>query len=764
MNDDKLTLSQRAMLGMNAQNFAPAPFLVGLNDKQLEAANTLDGPVLVLAGAGTGKTRVLTCRIANLIYTNRAKPWEILAVTFTNKAAREMRERTENLVQSNGSLQWLGTFHSLSSKILRRHAEMLGLQSTFTIIDTDDQIRLLKQIIEANNIDTKRWTARFLASLIDGWKNKAMRPENVPPLDGYAFADGKGVMLYKQYQERLKTLNSVDFGDLLLLTIELFQKNPDILREYQNRFKYMLVDEYQDTNIAQYLWLRLLAMSHKNICVVGDDDQSIYGWRGAEVENILKFEKDFPNTKTIRLEKNYRSTAHILGAASKIIANNEGRLGKTLWTDGDAGESVKVRGVWDGEAEARLISDDIESLKSKGVNYQDMAVLVRASWQMRAFEDRFIMIGLPYKVIGGPRFFERAEIRDALAYFRLIRSKDDDLAFERIVNQPKRGVGDTSLKKIMTEARENGVSVHDMTQKMLEANLLKGPARTGLTRFMESLRIWRQKREELNHIELAELILDDSGYMEMLKNDKSLTSQTRIENLQELVRSMGQFDSLNAFLEHIELVMDIDANSDGDSVQIMTLHGAKGLEWPVVFLPGWEEEVFPSPKAINEGGQKALEEERRLAYVGITRAREIARISFAANRQIFGKWQSVLPSRFIDELPEEHVEAISDTGYFNRPAFGGTSNLGGYEEGTRGQGFMRAQQMANTQKYSGNIIDATPKVIAVKKNNTEFDIGQRVFHNKFGYGKITMIDGDKLEVNFEKAGRKKIIASFVKSA
>lgn len=767
----KLSISARAMQGLHA-NGADAPFLAGLNTEQREAVMALDGPVLVLAGAGTGKTRVLTCRLANLVYSGRARPFEILAVTFTNKAAHEMRERTERILAGSGGggLQWLGTFHSLSAKLLRIHAELAGLKSTFTVIDTDDQIRLLKQIIEAENIDPKRWPARMLAYIIDGWKNRALSPNKVPKGEAFQFADGRGIKLYEIYQNRLKTLNCVDFGDLLLEMIDIFQKNPDVLATYQKRFKYVLVDEYQDTNVAQYLWLRLLAGGHKNLCVVGDDDQSIYGWRGAEVENILRFEKDFNGTKTIRLEKNYRSTSHILGAASGLIKSNKARMGKTLWTDEEGGEPVKVRGVWDGEAEARLISDDMESLRSQNINYQDMAVLVRASWQMRAFEDRFIMIGMPYRVIGGPRFFERAEIRDAHAYLRLIRSEDDALAFERIVNQPKRGVGDTTIKKIQVMARENGVSLPRMADEMVGRDMLKGPARAGLTRFIESLKHWRKKRDELTHVELAELILDESGYTDMLRADKSPQSQGRLENLQELVRSMGQFDSLESYLEHIELVMDIDREADGDAVQILTLHGAKGLEWPVVFLPGWEEEVFPSPRAIAEKGIEALEEERRLAYVGITRAREICRISFAANRQIYGRWQSVLPSRFIDELPEENVEAISDTGYFNRPAFGNALNLQGFEPGSRGPGFLRASNYAEAAKTygtpRGEVLETKARVINDGKQSGQsgFARGQRVFHDKFGYGKILTIDGDKIEVAFEKAGTKKLISSFVRAA
>ncbi len=667
-----LTISQRAMArAPGSSNRADGgnehPWMMGLNDQQREAVEALDGPVLVLSGAGTGKTKVLTSRLAQLLVTGRAKPWEILSVTFTNKAAREMRDRTQLLIgPAAEGLRWLGTFHSTSAMILRRHAELVGLKPSFTVLDTDDQIRLMKQVIEAENIDQKRWTPRFLASLIDGWKNRALTPDKVPAEESFLFANGKGAKLYALYQSRLKVLNCVDFGDLLLETISLFLKEPDLLAEYHDRFKYILVDEYQDTNVAQYLWLRLLARKRKNICVVGDDDQSIYGWRGAEVDNILRFEHDFPGAKIIRLERNYRSTPHILAAASHLIASNKNRLGKTLWTEIPEGDRVLVRGIWDGEAEARLIADDIEQWRRTGRRYDESAVLVRASWQMRAFEERFLMLQIPYKVIGGPRFFERAEIRDAHAYLRLIRSLDDDLAFERIVNVPKRGIGDTSVQRLGTAARLAGVPLFTMASQLLGSDELKGPARTGLTRFIHQLEHWRKKSLELPHTELAELILDESGYTDMLKADKNPQSVSKLDNLKELVRSMGQFDTLAAYLEHIELVMDLDRTEEGDAVQILTLHAAKGLEWPLVFLPGWEEEVFPSRRALDEKGDKALEEERRLAYVGITRARESARISFAANRQIYGRWNSVLPSRFVDEPPDGHVDAVSDTGYFNQ--------------------------------------------------------------------------------------------------
>ncbi|MBI1339113.1 AAA family ATPase [bacterium] len=646
----------------------------GLNPEQREAVLTTDGPLLVLAGAGTGKTRVLTTRIAHILARRLAWPSQMLVVTFTNKAAREMRERTLALVGADAEgLRWLGTFHSVAAQILRRHPELVGLKSGFTVLDTDDQLRLIKQILEAENIDVKRWTPRFLASLIDGWKNRAILPEKVPANEAHGFADGRGGKLYQLYQDRLKVLNAVDFGDLLLHNLRIFLENSEVLADYHKRFRYLLVDEYQDTNVAQYLWLRLLAQGSGNLCCVGDDDQSIYGWRGAEVDNILRFERDFPGAKVIRLERNYRSTGHILAAASHLISANRSRLGKTLHTEAGEGDLVKVRGVWDGEAEARLISDDIDAWRSAGGRYDECAVLVRASWQMRAFEERFVLSGVPYRVIGGPRFFERAEIRDALAYLRLIRSPSDDLAFERVVNMPKRGVGDSSVQKIHVAARELGAPLTVAAEMMLRAEDLKGPARTGLRRFLNDLERWRAEAPKLEHTRLMETILEESGYTDMLQADKSPQSQSRLENLKELVRAMGAFDSLNAFLEHIELVMDnAEGGGSEDQVQVLTLHSAKGLEWPMVFLPGWEEEVFPSRRTLDESGAKGLEEERRLAYVGITRARRRAYISFVSNRQIYGRWTSVLPSRFVDELPPAHVDAVSETGY-SGGAFGGAA-------------------------------------------------------------------------------------------
>ncbi|MDX5393330.1 MAG: UvrD-helicase domain-containing protein, partial [Caulobacteraceae bacterium] len=645
-------------------------YLQGLNPEQREAVETVDGPVLVLAGAGTGKTRVLTTRLAHILATGRAKPWELLAVTFTNKAAREMRERIGHIIgpQAEG-LRWLGTFHSVAAQILRRHAELVGLKSNYTILDTDDQERLIKQILEAENIDAKRWTPKAFSGLVDHWKNRGWTPDRLPAAEDAAFANNRGQALYRLYQERLRILNACDFGDLLLHNITIFTSQPDVLAEFHDRFKFILVDEYQDTNVAQYLWLRLLAQKRQNVCCVGDDDQSIYGWRGAEVDNILRFERDFPGAKVIRLERNYRSTSHILSAASGLIATNKSRLGKTLWTEADGGEKVVVRGVWDGEAESRLIADEIErahrgTTDQDPLRYRDIAILVRASFQMRAFEERFVLLQIPYTVVGGPRFFERAEIRDAHAYLRLIQSEDDDLAFERIVNVPKRGIGDTTVQKLLQVARLNGASAATAARQIVLTDELAARTRTSLANFLRDIDRWRAQAASTHHSRLTEMVLEESGYTDALRLDKTPTAQTRLENLKELVQSMGNFETLGAYLEHVSLVMDLDRGAGEDAVQIMTLHSAKGLEFPLVFLPGWEEGVFPSQRSMDEKGEKGLEEERRLAYVGITRARARAHISFAANRQVYGRWTSQLPSRFVDELPPANVEASSETGYY----------------------------------------------------------------------------------------------------
>ncbi|GJL93811.1 MAG: DNA helicase [Hyphococcus sp.] len=773
----KPSISERAMAAarapsINENEVETAPYLDGLNEEQRAAVLTTDGPVLMLAGAGTGKTRALTTRLAHLLFTGRAQPWQILAVTFTNKAAREMKTRIEALVgDSVEGMQWLGTFHSIGAQILRRHAELAGLKSSFTILDTDDQIRLAKQVITAANIDEKRWTGRGLASVIDGWKNRGLTPDKVPANEGYHFADGKAIVLYKAYQARLTTLNAVDFGDLLVHNLTIFQNNPDVLTEYQRRFRYMLVDEYQDTNVAQYLWLRMLAQQHKNICCVGDDDQSIYGWRGAEVENILRFEKDFPGASVIRLERNYRSTPSILGAASGLIAANTARLGKELWTDRDEGEKVKVRGVWDGEEEARLIGDDIEAEQSKGRSLSEMAVLVRASFQMRAFEERFNMLGLAYRVVGGPRFYEREETRDALSYLRLIRSADDDLAFERIVNKPKRGLGDKALQTLHKLARAQNIPLMAASRLALESDDLHAAARRSLVNFVDTVDRWSRDAKDMTPADLAELVLEESGYIEMWKNSKSPQAPGKLDNLKELIQGVSEFDTLVGYLDHVALVAERNENDSDGCVWLMTLHAAKGLEFPIVFLPGWEEEIFPSKRSLDEKGNAALEEERRLAYVGITRAEESARISFAANRQIYGRWQTAIPSRFIDELPEEHVDVVSEPGLYGNSAAslashssfdGGKLRDDAYYDNP---GWQRARAASTRRPSSPPMLEGRANSVSVSApGKSKFKIGARVFHQKFGYGKISSVEGQKLTVDFEHSGPKKVIDTFVEAA
>jgi DNA helicase-2/ATP-dependent DNA helicase PcrA len=750
------------------------PYFAGLNKEQREAVEAADGPVLVLAGAGTGKTRVLTTRLAHILATRRAWPGQILCVTFTNKAAREMKERIGALIGGVvEGMQWLGTFHSIAAKMLRRHAELAGLKSNFTILDTDDQLRLMKQLIEAEGIDEKRWPARTLAAMIDAWKNRGLRPEDVSEGEAQGYAFGKGKMLYRQYQERLKALNAADFGDLLLETLHIFRTQPDILADYRDRFRYMLVDEYQDTNVVQYLWLKILARNGgdhpANICVVGDDDQSIYGWRGAEVENILRFERDFPGAKVIRLERNYRSTSAILGAASGLIAANKGRLGKTLWTEGDEGEKIRVAGVWDAEEEARNVSAEAEDLHRQGQNYSEMAVLVRASFQMREFEDRFISLGLPYRVIGGPRFYERAEIRDAIAYMRLIAQGDDDLAFERIVNKPKRGIGDASVATLHAFARARQMPLLPAAREIAETDELPPKARKALAELAGNFARWSDTSKVLPHTELAEMVLDESGYTDMLKADKSAEAPGRLDNLKEFVRSMEGFESLTAFLEHVSLVMEIAQDEGGDRINLMTLHAAKGLEFNTVFLPGWEEGLFPSQRTMDENGLAGLEEERRLAYVGLTRAKQRARISFAANRRVHGSWQSALPSRFIKEIPEAHVDATVDEGFYggyagfrdneNAASFGSTYDSPGWK---RAQANRAAQGQVRTRPP---LIEAQAwSVQTSDPSASAYNRGDRVFHQKFGYGRVTFVEGNKLTVNFDKAGEKRVIDQFVSRA
>ena len=746
------------------------PYLKGLNPEQREAVLTVDGPVLVLAGAGTGKTRALTTRLAHILATRRAWPGQILAVTFTNKAAREMKERIGSLIGGVvEGMQWLGTFHSIGARMLRRHAELAGLKSNFTILDADDQLRLMKQVIEAENIDEKRWPARSLEYLIDDWKNRGLRPEDVPDGEAHGFAFGKGRSLYKQYQERLRSLNAADFGDLLLEVLTILRTQPEILQEYRDRFKYMLVDEYQDTNTVQYLWLKLLAGKSGNVCVVGDDDQSIYAWRGAEIENILRFERDFPGAKVIRLERNYRSTPSILGAASGLIAANKGRLGKTLWTEGDAGEKIRVQGVWDAEEEARAVATEAENLHSKNERYAEMAVLVRASFQMREFEDRFLSLGIPYRVIGGPRFYERAEIRDAMAYLRLIAQGDDDLAFERIVNKPKRGIGDASVQALHTFARKNHLPLLAAAREIAETDELPPKARKALSQLAADFARWGSVAKQMPHTELAEMVLDESGYTEALKNDKSAEAPGRLDNLKELVRSMEQYESLAAFLEHVSLVMELEQKETEDRLNVMTLHAAKGLEFDTVFLPGWEEGLFPSQRTMDENGLKGLEEERRLAYVGITRAKKRAFVYFAANRRVHGNWQSSLPSRFISELPEAHVDTVVDEGFYGGyVGFRDNAQAATFGSGYDSPGWKRAQ--ANRAAAGGArtrppLIEAQAHTIQTSDPSaTHYARGDRVFHQKFGYGRVSGVEGNKLTVDFDKAGEKKVIDHYVTRA
>jgi DNA helicase-2/ATP-dependent DNA helicase PcrA len=852
-------------IAARARAAATPQYLTGLNPEQREAVETLDGPVLVLAGAGTGKTRVLTSRIAHILSQGRARPGEILSVTFTNKAAREMKLRLGHMLgQAVEGMPWLGTFHSIGGRILRTHAELVQLKSNFTVLDVDDQIRLLKQLLAADNIDDKRWPARMLAGLIDGWKNRGLMPSQVPPGEAAVFGNGRGGKLYTLYQERLKILNAADFGDLLLENIRLFREHPDVLRQYQHRFKFILVDEYQDTNVAQYLWLRLLSQapakpgaplsavipglapssvipghsaspvipghaegvnpesrgnedfsrdsgsgpsdhpgmtsqtpsSHpapKNICCVGDDDQSIYGWRGAEVDNILRFEHDFPGAKVIRLERNYRSTCHILAAASHLIAHNEGRLGKTLRTEDVDGEKVTVTGSWDSEEEARAIGEEIEELQRGGNKLNEVAILVRASFQMREFEDRFVTLGLPYRVIGGPRFYERAEIRDALAYLRVINSPADDLAFERIVNVPKRGLGDATVQMLHDHGRKRRMPLFEAARAVIETDELKPKARGSLRDLLASFDRWRVQRDAITHTELAEIVLDESGYAEMWQKDRSADAAGRLENLKELVRSMEEFENLQGFLEHISLVMDRDGGAEDDAVSLMTLHSAKGLEFDNVFLPGWEEGLFPSQRTLDEQGRAGLEEERRLAHVGLTRARRRAKLYFATNRRIHGTWSTTIPSRFLDELPAHNVEITESKGgsgwggssgygpsrFDNVESFGSSYTTPGWQRaqanrarnqsGRNGQagGFNESQSPFSSKHDASSRNKRAPMTIEgeliAKSTGTisEFSLDDRVFHQKFGYGHVVKIDGNKLTIAFEKAGEKKVVDSFV---
>jgi DNA helicase-2/ATP-dependent DNA helicase PcrA len=742
----------------------PPPYLEGLNEEQARAVKALDGPVLVLAGAGTGKTRVLTTRLAHILVENKARPWEILAVTFTNKAAREMQERVAIITGRPVEGWWLGTFHALCARILRRHAELVGLKPNFTILDTDDQIRLLKQLMEPLELDDKKWPARVLMGIIQRWKDRGLTPEKILSEEEVEIGEGILTELYSDYQIRLKALNAVDFGDLLLHCLTLFTENADVLYEYQRKFRYLLVDEYQDTNVAQYLWLRLLAQEHKNICCVGDDDQSIYSWRGAEVGNILKFDTDFSEATVIRLEQNYRSTPNILAAASGLIAHNEGRLGKTLWTGMNDGELVKLNAVWDGEEEARSIGDEIEHRQSKGQSLEEIAILVRAGFQMREFEERMITLGVAYRVIGGPRFYERHETRDAIAYLRVVNSSDDDLAFERIINVPKRGLGQATVQAIHQLARAQNISMFNAARLIIETDEIKPKARSSLRGLIQDFDRWRSNIDILPHFELAEVILDESGYTDMWMLDKSPEAPGRLENLKELVSGLEEFNNLQGFLEHVSLVMENQENNLGDKVSLMTLHAAKGLEFETVFLPGWEEGLFPHQRSLDEEGLSGLEEERRLAYVGITRAKKEAIIFYAANRRIYNQWQNSLPSRFVGELPVDNVEAIYAQGLssgVNKPGLPVTSNLN-LETFSSNLYTHSPKKLGHSR--DGIIIDTEDWLETASPTKSKFELGSRIFHQKFGYGKVLSIDGNKLEVEFDKAGIKKIIDSFVVSA
>lgn len=747
------------MQAQSPENMSSPPYLQGLNPPQREAVETLDGPVLVLAGAGTGKTRALTARLAHILTTGRAYPNQILAVTFTNKAAGEMRERVSALL-GGAPVEgwWLGTFHALAARMLRRHAELVGLTSGFTIIDDDDQVRLLKQLMEAENIDTKKWAPRAMMGMISRWKDRARLPSDLPPHEGGEAAGGKLVQLYAQYQARLRAVNACDFGDLLLHMVCILRdpKHADVLADWQRRFRYIMVDEYQDTNIAQYMWLRLLAQrdgAAANICCVGDDDQSIYGWRGAEVGNILRFEQDFLGAKIIRLEQNYRSTGHILAAASGVIAHNEDRLGKTLWADAEDGEKVSVRGLWDGPAEARFVAEEIEALQTKGWSLDQIAVLVRAGFQTREFEERFNALGIPHKIVGGQRFYERAEIRDALAYLRVIAQPRDDLALERIINVPKRGLGDVAMKTVVTHARARNLSLYDAIADIVETDELKPKPRETFRRLIADFERWRGLLATMAHTELTAQMLDESGYMAMWQSDQSPEAPGRIENLKELVTGMADFESLPDFLEHVSLVMENQNRSDTPQVTIMTLHGAKGLEFDCVFLPGWEDGLFPSQRSMDENGLKGLEEERRLAYVGITRARKRAMISYVSNRLTYGNWVNALPSRFVDELPEDHIEIAAQSGvygsgrssHWDSSGFGGSSRVSTMAQTSPKAPVAATQTLAERQALSDH----------------PYVRGDRVQHDVFGAGTVVNVDGAKLDIAFDKGGHKRVMDSFV---
>ncbi len=709
----------------------PDPLAV-LNPPQRAAVEALDGPVLVLAGAGTGKTRVLTTRLAYLLTHRNVSPHQVLAVTFTNKAATEMRERVAHLVGRAPEGWWLGTFHALAARMLRRHAGLVGLSDSFTILDADDQLRLVKQLMEVGGLDAQETPPKMVLGLIQKWKDRGEEPDRVSAAG--LREDGRRILrLYGRYQERLRELNACDFGDLLLHILTIFRLHPDVLASWQQRFHYMLVDEYQDTNLAQYLWLRLLAQGYRNLCCVGDDDQSIYGWRGAEVGNILRFERDFPGAQVVRLEQNYRSTGHILGAASGLIAKNSERLGKTLWTQAEVGEPVTVRGLWDSEEEARWVGEQIEDAQRHGTPLSSMAVLVRAGFQTREFEERLLVLGVPHRVVGGARFYERQEIRDALAYLRLLHQPADDLAFERILNVPKRGIGPATVQQLHLFAREQRVPLYEATVRLTAGDALKPKVRATLGGLVADFARWRVRLQDMGHPQVASLVLEESGYLAMWRQDKSPEAPGRVENLKELITAMADYESLGQFLEHVALVMEQVESAGADSVSLMTLHAAKGLEFDLVFLPGWEEAIFPSLRSLDENGEKALQEERRLAYVGLTRARKKACVTYAARRRIRGLWEDSLPSRFIGELPKAHI----------------------VQEQSRGLSAPYAAAAGRT-----SFLNVMPRRVVAHG----FHVGSRVRHAHFGDGVVRAVEGDKLTIAFEPGGVKQVMASFVTSA
>ncbi len=729
---------------------APADYLARLNPEQREAVEVLDGPVLVLAGAGTGKTRVLTTRFAHILLSRRAFPSQVLAVTFTNRAAREMRERVSAMLAEPAEGLWLGTFHALCARMLRRHAELVGLTSSFNILDTDDQLRLLKQVMEAARIDAKRWAPPALMAIIQRWKDRGLTPARITAAEDSDFAGGQARQLYGEYQARLRALNTADFGDLLLHMTEILRDHPDVLADYHRRFRYILVDEYQDTNTVQYLWLRLLAQGNHNICCVGDEDQSIYSWRGAEIENILRFERDFPGARVVRLERNYRSTEPILAAASGLIAHNEARLGKTLrpGAKDPSGDKVEIVGLWDSDEEARMVGDRIESLRRSGDSLAEMAVLVRTGAQTRAVEERLITLGIPYRVIGGLRFYERQEIRDAIAYARLLHQPADDLAFERIVNVPRRGVGNTALRQLHATARERDIPLYAAAAALVAEGALKGKLRDSIRELLAGFERWRAQIVAEGHVVTLQVMLDESGYTEMWRQDKSPEAPGRLENLKEFVRALADFETLAGFLDHVSLVMENEQNAEGDRASLMTLHAAKGLEFDTVFLPGWEEGLFPSQRTMDESGARGLEEERRLAYVGLTRARRRAIVSHAANRRLYANWQSSIPSRFLDELPDEHVKRMGSAA------------------------MERERRIAAPPVFSSAfpVTARRPRVTDVweqparPERADKIPVGTRVFHQKFGMGTVTRADDGKLDIAFDNAGDKRVLDRFVERA